>query len=83
MPCSLTVTLPPPPEINEISLTSGGHIQLQVSAPPGHYAVDATTNLVVVDWAELTNFTTTGGTTQCFDSDTSQAQRFYRVRLIP
>jgi hypothetical protein len=76
----LTVTQPTPPQIDEISLTSGGQIQLQVSGAPGHYAIDAATNLV--DWAELTNFTTTTTTFQYLDSETNLTQRFYRVRLM-
>jgi hypothetical protein len=79
----LTVTLPSPPQITDIVLTPGGQIQLQISAPPGHYGVDATTNLVVVDWVELTNFTTTGDAFQYLDSETGLTQRFYRVRVVP
>ncbi len=52
----LTVTQPPPPQIDLIRVLPSGQIQLQVSGAPGHYAVEATTNLL--DWAELTNFTT-------------------------
>ena len=49
-----------------------------VSGAPGHYAVEATTNLV--DWAELTNFTTHEATFQYLDGETNLCQRFYRVR---
>ena len=77
----LTVTLPSPPQIDEISLTSEGQIQLQVSGAPGHYAIEAATNLV--DWAELTSVTNTGATFQYPDSETNLTQRFYRVRLTP
>jgi hypothetical protein len=77
----LTVTQPPPPQIDSISLMPGGEIQLQVSGAPGHYAIEATTNLA--DWAELSNFTTSGASFQYLDGDTSQTQRFYRVRLSP
>jgi uncharacterized repeat protein (TIGR02543 family) len=77
----LTLALPPPPHIDAIRQMPGGQIHLLVSGVPGHYAVEAATNLV--DWVELTNFTTTGDTFEYLDSDTTQSQRFYRMRLIP
>ncbi|HOX56136.1 MAG TPA: immunoglobulin domain-containing protein [Candidatus Paceibacterota bacterium] len=79
----LSVTQPAAPQIVGISLTSEGQIQLQVSGVPGHYVVEATTNLTVVDWVELTNMTTTEATFQCLDTEPNLAQRFYRVHLIP
>jgi hypothetical protein len=79
----LTVTQPAPPQIDWITLLPNGHIQLQVSGVPGHYAVEATTNLIVVDWAELTNFTTTNTSFQYSDGETNLVQRFYRARWAP
>jgi len=79
----LSVTQPAAPQIVGIRLTSEGQIQLQVSGVPGHYVVEATTNLTVVDWVELTNMTTTEATFQCLDTEPNLAQRFYRVHLIP
>jgi hypothetical protein len=79
----LTVTLPPPPRIEGISFVPEGQIQLQVSGVPGHYAVEAATNLVPAGWEELTNFTTTGTAFEYLDTDTTLTQRFYRVRLMP
>ena len=76
----LTVTQASPPQIDWISLVPGGQIQLQASGAPGHYAVEAATNLV--DWAELTNFTTPNTTFQYLDSETNLTQRFYRIRLV-
>jgi hypothetical protein len=76
----LTVTQPSPPEITWISVMPAGPIQLQVSGTPGHYAVEATTNLA--NWVELTDFTTTGATFQYLDAETNLTQRFYRIRLI-
>ena len=77
----LTLTQPTPPRIDQITLLPGGQFQLQVSGSPGHYAVEGTTNLV--DWAELTNLTTTGPTFDYLDPETNLLQRFYRVRLMP
>jgi len=70
-----------PPQVQAISLLPGGQIQLQISGPPGHYAIDAAPNLS--GWAELTNFTTTGTTFQYFDAASNLPQRYYRVRLMP
>jgi len=77
----LSVTQPVPPQIDSISLMPGGQIQLQVSGSPGHYAVEASSNLF--DWAELTNFTTTSSTFQHLDQGTNESQRYYRVRMMP
>ncbi len=77
----LTVTQPVPPQIDSISLMPGGQIQLQVSGSPGHYAVEASSNLF--DWAELTNFTTTSSAFQYLDPGANEPQRSYRVRLMP
>jgi len=79
----LTITQTVPPQITEISVTPAGQIQLQVSASAGHYAVDATTNLGIAGWLELTNFTTTGDAFPYLDPETNLTQRLYRVRLIP
>jgi hypothetical protein len=77
----LTVTQPQPPKIDWIGLTTEGCIQLRGSGDPGHYSIEATTNLA--EWAELTNFTTTSATFQYTDGETNLTQRFYRARLIP
>ena len=77
----LTVTQPTPPQIDLISVLPDGQVRLQVSGAPGHYAVEATTNLLA--WAELTNFITTGSNFQYLDSETNLIQRFYRMRRIP
>ena len=77
----LTVTQPAPPRIDSIVLRSGGQIQLQISGVPGHYAIEAASNLV--DWAELTNFPSTNTTFQYLDPETNLIQRFYRTLLIP
>jgi hypothetical protein len=78
---ALTVVELTPPRIDLISLLPGVQAELQVSGAPGHYAVEASSNLV--DWAEMTNFTTTNSSFQFLDPDASEPQRFYRVRLIP
>jgi hypothetical protein len=77
----LTVTQPSPPVIDSISVAPAGQIQLQVSGPPGHYAVQDSTNLV--DWTDLSNFVTTGATFQYLDAETNLMQRFYRMRWTP
>ncbi len=77
----LSVTQPAPPQIDSISLTSEGQIQLQVSGAPGCYAVDGASNLT--DWVELATVTNTGSSFQYLDPETNLAQRLYRVRLVP
>ena len=77
----LTVTQPSPPVIDSISVAPAGQIQLQVSGPPGHYAVQDSTNLV--DWTDLSNFVTTGATFQYLDAETNLTQRFYRMQWTP
>jgi uncharacterized repeat protein (TIGR03803 family) len=77
----LTVTQPILLQFNSVTLMPGSQIQLQASGPPAHYAIDVTTNFV--NWAELTNFTTTNTTFQHVDSATNANWRFYRLRLIP
>ena len=67
--------------IDSISLMPDRQIQLQASGLPGHYAVEATTNLG--GWAELTNFTTTGNSFQYLDSATNLSRRFYRLHQLP
>jgi len=79
----LAVIEPTAPRIDLITLAAGDQIQLQVSGTPGRYAVEATTNLLVEDWVELTNFTTTNSEFQFLDPDINEPKRFYRVRLIP
>jgi len=77
----LTVSQPTRPRIDSIVLTSGDQIHLQISGAPGHYAIEAASNLV--DWAELTNFPSTNTTFQYLDPETNLMQRFYRILLIP
>jgi hypothetical protein len=77
----LAVTKPSPPQIDSITLTPGGQIQLQVSGPPAHYAVEVASNLV--DWANLTDLVTTDTTFQYLDPETNLLQRFYRVKRLP
>ncbi len=76
----LTVIQPQPPTIDWIGLTTEGYIQLHGSGAPGHYSIEAATNLA--DWTELTNFTTTGATFQYTDGETNLPQRFYRARRL-
>ncbi|MCX6930751.1 MAG: immunoglobulin domain-containing protein [Verrucomicrobia bacterium] len=77
----LPLKQPIPLKIDSINLMPAGQIQLQASGPPGHYAIEATTNLA--DWAELTNFITTGTNFQYLDSEANLSRRFYRVHRVP
>ena len=77
----LTVTQPAWPHIDGISFMPGGQVQLLASGVPGHYALEAASNLV--DWTTLNNFTTTNSPFQCLDSETTLSQRFYRLQMMP
>ena len=78
---TLTVLQPIPLHIDSITAFENGQIRLQMSGEPAHYGIDASTNLV--DWLELTNFTTTTATFEYLDSQPEVTCRFYRARLIP
>ncbi|MCX8090789.1 MAG: hypothetical protein N3I86_07620, partial [Verrucomicrobiae bacterium] len=81
---TLTVTLPSAPHVEAITRLPDGRIVLRVSGEPGHYAIDAATNLAPpVAWSELTNFITGTNTFEFTDPDSSLPQRFYRPRLVP
>jgi uncharacterized lipoprotein YddW (UPF0748 family) len=69
-----------PPRIDSITLLSGGQVQLQVSAEPGLYTIEASASLAA--WSALFTLTNTGASFAYLDSETNQTQRYYRVRRI-
>jgi hypothetical protein len=77
----LTVTQPVPPRFEGLSLLPDGRWRLDASGIAGHYAIEASTNLM--NWIELTNFVSAGGGFQCLEGETNFARRFYRLRLTP
>jgi hypothetical protein len=70
-----------PPRFEDIGLLGDGTIRLQVTAEPGHYSVEASTNLA--DWIELTNFINSSNSFDYIDVETNLTQRFYRARRVP
>jgi uncharacterized lipoprotein YddW (UPF0748 family) len=80
----LTVSQPIPPQIRTINLTPDGQVQLQVSAAPGVYAVEAISNLeeALPDWPELARITNTSTSFQYVDNETNLAQRLYRLHQV-
>ncbi len=76
----LTITQPIPARIESLSVLPGGRFHFTVSGSPGHYAIDATTNLST--WDELTNFVTTSDSFEFTDGDTNLTRRGYRTRLL-
>jgi hypothetical protein len=79
----LTIIQPEPPHIDAISVLPDGQIYLQFSGSPGHYAIEAATNLSnPADWLELTNFLTTMTVFEYTDPQTNLQRRFYRARLL-
>lgn len=80
----LTVIQVYPLHIDLITRFPDGRIYMQFSASPGHYEIEAATNLssAAAAWAELTNFFTTVSTFEFTDSQTNLPQRFYRVKSL-
>jgi hypothetical protein len=78
---TLTVVQPIELHMDSLTILPDGRILLQISGPPDHYAIDGTADLV--DWVELTNFTTTNTTFEYIDSETDLPLRFYRVHPVP
>ncbi len=78
----LTIIQPEPPHIDAISVLPDGQIYLQFTGSPGHYAIEAATNLSnPADWLELTNFRTTTTVFEYTDPQTNLQRRFYRARF--
>jgi hypothetical protein len=77
----LTVTgLTTVPQIDSIANLPDGSFQLQISGGPGHFAVEVAPTLS--GWTQLTDLTVTNAAFQYHDPDTSEASRFYRVRVL-
>jgi hypothetical protein len=81
---SFTVSVVPPPSFSS-SLISNGVMTLTWSAISGQtYRVQYTTNLTDTNWQNLTpDVTATGDTASQTNSPLSDAQRFYRVLVLP
>ena len=77
---TLTVLLPTPATIISWGMLPDRRFQLHVSAQPGHYAVDATTNLV--NWEEIATLSMATNNFEFIDGDTSWTHRGYRVRTL-
>jgi hypothetical protein len=82
---ALLTVLPPAPvvQFQSIGQLPDGRISLSLSGQAGsNYAIEDSTNLV--DWLQVTNFTSDGGSFQFIDNDsTNNAEMFYRARLLP
>jgi len=76
----LTIVQPVPARILSAAVLSDGQFHFQVSASPGRYAIEATTNLL--NWEELTNFLTTSNLFEYTDPNTNLTRRDYRTRLV-
>lgn len=67
--------------IDSVSLVPDQGWQLQVSGGPGDFAIEAAPALG--NWTQLTTLTATSSVFQFIDTQTNQAMRFYRVRMLP
>jgi hypothetical protein len=83
---TLSFTNPPPAQpghFDSLNLLTGGSLQLNMSGTPySNYVLEITGNLM--NWAPLTTLSGTNGSFQFIDpSPTTNAVRFYRLRLGP
>jgi hypothetical protein len=80
---SFSVAVAPPPAFYP-SAVSNNAMSLMWSAIPGQkYRVQYTTNLASPNWTELTDVTATSTVVLQNDSTLSDAQRYYRVLVLP
>lgn len=78
----LTVTAPPPPAIDSITLLPDGRTQLQISGGPGSFAIEQSP--VLAGWTQAMTTNVSGTLFQYIDRETNQPGRLYRaVRLAP
>ena len=77
------VVVVPPPSFSS-SAVSNNAMSLAWSAIPGQkYRVQYTTNLAAPNWTDLSDVTASSTTAGASDSTLSNAQRFYRVLVLP
>lgn len=79
----LTILLPQPIQIENISKTTNGQVELLVTGEPGSsYFIQNSSNLL--DWVSITNVVNTNGSLRVLDSSaTNKPLHFYRARLAP
>jgi hypothetical protein len=72
-----------PGELLSLIINGDGHVQLDFSGDDGRpYVFEGSADLV--NWDEISTFTTAGGSATLVDPDiATETRRFYRVRLIP
>lgn len=82
----VTVT-PVPPVVFQSAALNGGNLEMGwVSLPGLKYEIQITTNLAPADWQPLANVTATTNTASFTEMnliESSDAQRFYRLVLVP
>jgi Immunoglobulin domain len=79
----LTVLLPQPAHIDQITTLPGSYVQMILSGEPGsNYAIEGSSNLL--NWVQITNLIMGNSTMQFTDdSGTNNPLRFYRARVGP
>ena len=65
-------------------MLSDGRVWLQFGGRPGHYAIEAATDLPTnaVGWIELTNLVSTTAVFEYTDPQANLKRRFYRAKLL-
>jgi uncharacterized repeat protein (TIGR03803 family) len=78
------LSVPLPPVLKSISATNGGFTLTWTSVATQTYQVQYKSDLISTNWISLGDATVaTGGTMSAFDNASADAQRFYRVVLLP
>ena len=77
---TLTVTLPTPPTIDEISLLADQRVRLLIASDPG-YPLQVQVSQNLTNWTVIADFLNTNGTATFIDVPATNAQpRYYRVQ---
>jgi hypothetical protein len=65
-------------------MLSDGRVWLQFGGSPGHYAIEAATDVPTnaIGWIELTNLVSTTAVFEYTDPQANPKRRFYRAKLL-
>jgi hypothetical protein len=78
---TVVVEQPLPPYFEQIVILPSGGVQLHGTGGPGHFSLEASTNMA--HWQELTNFNSVSAEFEFVDEETNKIMRFYRAKVIP
>jgi len=81
VPALLTVTPPVAPQLNNVTFTPDGPVEISGFGDPGDFVIEASDNLQ--DWLAVVTIGSTNGVFRWWDPETSLPRRFYRVYWQP